>query len=165
MSDLYLQERKLIALMAQGALEGVRFKYQVESTNGEISLRFEFNEKFFYASRSLYDEHLNVKTWPKKADAILFLKNIGYTGEVKEDVICVPNSENGDDLLRLAEHTQDYNQFKTAESLAAELVFSEFADRFNAIEDVQENSELRKEITDEIALLISKALEFWPNRK
>jgi len=25
MSDLYLQERKLIALMAQGALEGVRF--------------------------------------------------------------------------------------------------------------------------------------------
>ena len=46
-----------------------------------------------------------------------------------------------------------------------ELVFSEFADRFNAVEDVQENSELRKEITDEIAMLISKALEFWPNRK
>ena len=165
MSDLYLQERKLIALMAQGALEGVRFKYQVESTSGELSLWFVFNEKFFYASRSLYDEHLNVKTWPKKADAILFLKNIGYTGEVKEDVISMPNPENEDHLLKRAEHTQDYNQFKTAESLAAELVFSEFADRFNAIEDVQENSELRKEITDEIALLISKALEFWPNRK
>lgn len=73
--------------------------------------------------------------------------------------------ENEDHLLKRAEHTQDYNQFKTAESLAAELVFSEFADRFNAVEDVQENSELRKEITDEIALLISKALEFWPNRK
>lgn len=113
MSDLYLQERKLIALMAQGALEGVRFKYQVESTSGELSLRFEFNEKFFYASRSLYDEHLNVKTWPKKADAILFLKNIGYTGEVKEDVISMPNPEN---CIFLHKHTTYSCSYHTSRS-------------------------------------------------
>ena len=136
MSDLYLQERKLIELIAQGALDGVRFKYKVESASGEISLWFVFNEKFFYASRELYNENLEVKTWLKKGEVIAYLRSIGYTGNVEEDLITMPKLENEDHLIKRAEHTQDYNQFNNAESLAAELVFGAFADRFNTVEDI-----------------------------
>lgn len=159
-----LQEEQLRSLMSDGALDYVKFFYQKDGKNGELALWCIFNEKFQYSSRLLLDENGEVKTWLLKEDAIAYLRSIGYTGEVIEAGADCPEPENEDFLLKRAKNTQDYNQFKSPYELAAELIFGEFADRFNEVEDIQEDTELRAEINQEIALLIAKALEYWPQR-
>ncbi|ENW02974.1 hypothetical protein [Acinetobacter beijerinckii] len=165
MSQFVLQEKQLQSLMADGALEYVKFHYEKESNNGELSLWFFFNSKFQHSSRSLKNENGEVKTWRSKEDATAYLRSIGYTGDVGEAGVDCPEPENDDFLLKRAEHAQDYNQFKNPFDLAAELIFDEFADRFNAVEDIQENNELSTEIKEEVALLITKALEYWNKSK
>ncbi|HFF8253851.1 hypothetical protein [Acinetobacter baumannii] len=158
-----LQEEQLRSLMADGALDYVKFHYAKESNNGELLLWCVFNAKFQRSARYLEDDK-GEKTWLTKADAIAYLRSIGYTGAVLEDDMDYPKPENEDFLLKRAKNAQDYNQFKSPYELAAELIFGEFADRFNEVEDIQEDTELRAEINQEIALLITKALEYWPQR-
>ena len=165
-SEHFLNEKLLCSLMSKGALVEVRYDYKRDSESSELSLKFYFNEKFYYASRNLYDENLELKTWLTKDQAVAYLRSINYLGEVMEDIIFFPQPKDSDDfLMKRAINTQDHCQFKKFESLAAELIFNEFADRFNAVSDIQEDLELRLEITEQIALLIQKSAAYWPNRK